>query len=107
VKTKPKKPAPTERVRLTDRRILALPVPARARKLYDAQVPTLGLKLTPAGRRVFFWFRNLMDLDLGRPRSTWLTIGSHPTIKLDAARAHARMLDNQLADWKLRGYPAP
>ncbi len=102
-----KKPKPTVRARLTDRRILAMAPPARARKLYDVQVPSLGLKTLPSGRRVFFWFRSVLDLETRRPRSTWITIGPHPAIKLDAARERARQLDSQLADWRARGFPAP
>jgi integrase len=85
---------------LTDRRIAALAIPERVTSVYDLKRDALGLKLSPSGRRVFFWFRAVE----GKPK--WVTIGTWPEITLEAARAEAERLNVALSEWKRSGYPA-
>ncbi len=89
--------AATRYEHLTDRRIRALPVPDKTVSVYDAK-SSLGLRLTPTGRRQFFWFHSVG----GRP--TWRNIGEHPVIMLEVARDKAREYDGLLATWKKEGY---
>jgi integrase len=94
----------TERRHLTDKRIEALAIPEKATSIYDLKQPALGLRLTPKGKRTFFWFRAVA----GRPK--WITIGEWPDVKLEGpngARAKAEELNVTLANWKKDGCKTP
>jgi integrase len=84
----------TQRMHFTERRIEALPVPAKRRSVYDSKICELGLKLEVSGTKSFFWFRAVE----GKP--TWKTIGPWPAISLDSARAKVGDYNKLLADWK-------
>jgi hypothetical protein len=48
--------AVTKRLYFTDRRIQMQPIPEKTKAIYDLKT-SLGLRLTPTGKRVFFWYR--------------------------------------------------
>ncbi len=98
---KTRRRAATRREHLTERRVAALPIPAKRTILYDLKVSELGLKLSPSGARTFFWFRSVA----GKP--AWRTIGRWPDIDLDAARAKAAKYNVTLAEWKKEGSVGP
>ncbi len=96
--------AATRREDLTEKRIQALEIPEKATSVYDRKVAALGLRLSPKGKRTFFWFRSVD----GRPK--WVTIGEWPDVKLDGpngARAKAEELNVTLANWKKDGKKTP
>ncbi len=84
----------TKRVHFTEARIAGQKVPEKTGKVYDTQVKSLGLKLLPNSRRVFFWWRSVN----GKP--LWKTIGDSPAIQLGDARSKAQEFDIRLANWK-------
>ncbi|MBZ5528818.1 MAG: site-specific integrase [Acidobacteriia bacterium] len=98
---KPKQRAQAARTHLTERRIDALPAPAKRKILHDAKEPTLGLRLESSGARVFFWFRAVS----GKP--TWKRIGNFPDVSLDAARKKAAEYNVALATWQKDGCVGP
>jgi integrase len=96
-----RKRAVTQHRHFTEGKIAAFEVPEETIKVYDAQVKSLGLKLLPNGRRVYFWWRAVA----GKP--TWKTIGDSPEITLSDARSKAQSYDILLANWKKDGCPPP
>ena len=94
VKKQRKPRAATKRLHFTEARIASLRAGEKTVKIYDSQVPHLGLKLLPNGRRIYFWWRSVA----GKP--TWKTIGSSPEIMLGDARSKAQEYDVLLASWK-------
>jgi integrase len=98
--TKPKRAA-TRRLHFTEGRIASQKTSEKAEKIYDSQVKSLGLKLLPNGRRVFFWWRSVGGVP------TWRTIGDSPQIMLGDARSKAQSYDIMLANWKKDGCPPP
>jgi integrase len=96
-----RKRAVTQHRHFTEGKISAFKVPEKTIKVYDAQVRTLGLKLLPNGRRVYFWWRSVA----GKP--VWKTIGDSPEIALADARSKAQGYDVTLAVWKKDGCAGP
>jgi len=78
-------------MRLTDRSIKSLPLPAAASKItYDADLPGFGIRVTSRGVRSFV----LNYVVTGHERR--LTIGRFPTWSTTAAREEARQLKRQV-----------
>jgi integrase len=95
----------TRRVTLTERRVEQLATPKKRTTVYDEKVDALGLKLEPAGSRVFFWFRAVPDegQQSGSGRPVWRRIGEWPATSLEAARAEAQRFNVMLEEWKRAG----
>lgn len=82
----------TARVRFTEAGIRSLPLPATGRAIYrDERTPGLGLRVFPTGRRVFFFERKVE----GRPER--VTLGTWPTLTVEAAQRSAQQLAGQYA----------
>src|SRR5258708_28250772 len=87
------------KVNLTKKFIERLPTPKEKRVIvYDSQTRGLGMMTTPTGHKSFFWFRKLA----GYP--TWRTIGQHPDLSIEQARAKASEYNSDSADWKSKNY---
>ena len=91
-------PTPThDPVRLTKRSVGASKPEARAYILWDADIKGLGLRVTPAGKRVY-----LLKYRTKAGRTRKPTIGTHGAVTADEARAIAK---NWLAEVAKGGDP--
>jgi len=90
--------AATRRFYFNDRKIQKEPIPEKTASAYDAKVPSLGLRLTPSGKRTFFWYRAVNG------KLTWRTLGEHPVISVEVARGMAGDLDDKLKTYRKKGF---
>lgn len=90
--------AATKRLYLKDNWIRQQPPPEKTRSIYDAKVETLGLRMTPAGKRSFFWYRSVAG------KLTWRSLGEHPAVSVEVARGMASDLDDKLEAWRKKGF---
>ena len=107
--TKTRKRAATERKPFTEGRVASLPAGDRPLTTYDEKVTSLGVRVLPSGRRVYFWFRSVpAEMQPERPgRPCWKSIGESPALPLADARTRAQEYDTTLARWKAAGCPRP
>jgi integrase len=87
----------------TKHAIAALPIPSDGERVgyNDTKIPTLGVLVSYAGTRTFFWFRKV------RGRRTYRTIGDFPDLSIENARDAANEWNSKLAKWKASGYEGP
>jgi integrase len=71
--------------RLTEKSVVRLKIRPRAYTIWDAQAAGLGLKVTPAGRRIW----RLQAVFPGHEFQTKRTLGQYPAMSLTVARAKA------------------
>lgn len=75
------------RIKLTETRIEALPLPAAgAAYTYDTEQPGLAVRVTSAGARTFVLVKSMSG------RTTRITLGAYPALRLDRARQAVRRL---------------
>src|SRR5215217_1384872 len=70
--------------KLTEAVVEALPVDGRDRIIFDALAPGFGVRVTPAGRKIFIAQARVR----GRPRR--VSVGTHPEKTVADARSEAR-----------------
>jgi integrase len=106
---KPRKRGVTHRMQFTEGRVASLAARDRPFSTYDDKVKSLGVKVLPSGRKVYFWFRSVplenQPETPGKP--TWKSIGEAPALPLADARTCAQEYDTMLARWKASGCPHP
>jgi integrase len=87
----------------TKHAIAALPTPDDGERVgyNDTKIPSLGVLVSYAGTKTFFWFRKV------RGRRTYRTIGDFPDLSIENARDAANELNTKLAKWKASGYEGP
>ncbi len=84
---------------LTKRYIESLPIPVEKRAQYiDSDTKGFGLMIQPTGKKTFYWYRKVA----GYP--TYISIGEHPSLSVEAARGVAEEYNGKLARWKSTGY---
>jgi len=82
-----------EKIAFSKRRLQALEPPEKGRRyVYDERTPHLAMAITPAGGRVFYWYKSVG----GRP--VRYRIGSFPEITVEQARREATRLNAEAAE---------
>ncbi|HSZ77186.1 MAG TPA: site-specific integrase [Chthoniobacterales bacterium] len=85
----------TKRVQFTELRLRNYPTPEKRQTIYDKEIPQLGLRLEPSGKRTFFWFRSVAG------KLVFRTIGQfQDALSLEQARAKAIEFNHERAEWK-------
>jgi len=90
--------AATRRYYFNERKVQKEPIPEKTTSVYDAKVPSLGLQLTPSGKRTFRWYRSVNG------KLTLRTLGQHPTVSVEVARGMAEDLDDKLETYRKKGF---
>jgi hypothetical protein len=90
------KRADTVRLNFTKRRIENLAPEEERQAYYDLRTPDLGLRVSPSGRKSFFWFRQV------RGKPTFKALGAFPGTTIEVARAAATELSGKLDGLKRR-----
>ena len=85
-------------MRLTVRTVEAVKPEEKDVILWDSEIPSFGLKVTPKGKRSFILFYRTADHTQRKP-----TIGSYPALKPEQAR---RIAQDMLADVRRGGDPS-
>jgi hypothetical protein len=86
------RPSPARRINFTDKRVLALPTPPKgAAYTYDAEVPSLAVRVTAKGVRTFVVVCRV------RGKSRRITLGRVGKLMLSDARAEAKRIAAAIA----------